>query len=114
RLSAPSTTAELGPDLGRFGRRILHVPVGGLERVAAAVVDTTAAVGRPPEDRPFAGHVTLARTRDRRGADLRPLAGLPVAASWPVREVCLVESRIHPHGARYEVVERFSLDSGDA
>jgi len=115
RLSAPSTTAELGPDLGRFGRRILHVPVGGLERVAAAVVDTTAAVGRPPEDRPFAGHITLARARDRRrDVDLRLLAGVPVAASWSVGEVCLVESRLHPHGARYEVVERFSLDSGDA
>ena len=73
RLSAPPTTAELGPEVGRFGRRILHVPVDGLERVAAAVVDTTAAVGRPPEDRPFAGHITLARARDRRrGVDLRP------------------------------------------
>ena len=113
RLSAPATTAELGPEVARFGRRILHVPVGGLERVAEGVVRATRKVGRPPEDRPFAGHVTLARTRDRRGADLRPLAGLPVAASWPVREVCLVESRLHPHGARYEVVECVPLHSGD-
>ena len=115
RVSAPSTTAELGPEVGRFGRRILHVPVAGLGQVAAAVVEATAGVGRPPEDRPFVGHVTLARARDRRrGVDLRPLAGLPIGASWPVGEVCLVESHLHPHGARYEVVERISLDSGDA
>jgi 2'-5' RNA ligase len=114
RVSAPPTTAELGPEIGRFGRRILQVPVGGLEGVAAAVVVATAEVGRPPEDRPFAGHITLARARDRRrGVDLRPLAGLSIAASWPVGEVCLVESHLHPHGARYEVVERFPLRFGD-
>ncbi|HVM01677.1 MAG TPA: 2'-5' RNA ligase family protein, partial [Acidimicrobiales bacterium] len=53
-------TAVLGPATGRFGRRVLHLPVAGLDDLAAAVVAATAGVGEPPEDRPFAGHLTLA------------------------------------------------------
>lgn len=103
-------TAVLGPVTGRFGRRVLHVPVAGLEGLAAATVDATAHVGLPPDPRPFAGHVTLARAKERRGADLRPLAGVPVAGRWAVAEVTLVASRLGGWGpARYEVVERLAL-----
>ena len=56
-------TAVLGPAVGRFGQRILHVPASGLDAVAATVVDATAGLGRPPDDRPLNGHVTLARAR---------------------------------------------------
>ena len=109
-LSASTTTADLGPEVGRFGRRILQVSVSGLEGVAAAVVDATAEVGRPPKDRPFSGHVTLARVRDRRrGVDLRPFVGTPVGARWPVTEISLVESHLHPRGANYDVVETVLL-----
>ena len=106
-VGAPPCRAVLGPAVGRFGQRVLHVPVAGLEEVAAAMVRATADVGRPPEDRPFAGHVTLARGRP--GADLRPLVGRPVAGEWDVGEACLVSSVLHPHGARYQVLERFPL-----
>jgi RNA 2',3'-cyclic 3'-phosphodiesterase len=98
--------ARLGPEVGRFGRRVLHVPVAGLDDLAAAVVATTSALGEPPEDRPFAAHITLARARARRGIDLRALTGEPVAGEWPVDDVCLIESRLHPHGARYETLLR--------
>jgi len=109
-VTATSTTAVLGPETGRFGRRILHVPVGGLADVANAVVGTTEEVGKPPDPRPFSGHLTLARARDRRrGVDLRELVGTPVAARWPVTEVCLVESHMNPKGASYEVVETLLL-----
>ena len=109
-VSAPATTAVLGPETGRFGKRVLHVPVSGLETVAKAVVRATKKVGKPPEPRPFTGHLTLARARDRRrGVDLRPLVGTPVAATWPVTEVCLVESHVSSKGANYEVVETVSL-----
>ena len=64
--SAPATTAVLGPETGRFGKRVLHVPVSGLDAVAKAVVRATKKVGKPPEPRPFTGHLTLARARDRR------------------------------------------------
>lgn len=108
-VEAAPTEAVAGPSVGRFGQRVLHVPVAGLDEVAAAVIGATAAVGEPPEDRPFAGHLTLARVARGARVDLRPLAGQPIAGRWPVAEVCLVESHLSPRGARYEVVSRFPL-----
>jgi 2'-5' RNA ligase len=98
--------ARLGPEVGRFGRQILHVPVAGLGELAAAVVGATAAIGEPPEDRAFNGHVTLARTGSRRSVDLRALTGEPVDGVWSVDEVELVESHLHRRGARYETIAR--------
>ncbi len=102
----PRCEARLGPDMGRFGRRVLHVPVAGLGDLAAAVVAATADVGESPEDRPFAAHLTLARARARRGIDLRALTGAAVAARWTIEDVCLMESHLHPDGARYELLQR--------
>ncbi|HEX2042987.1 MAG TPA: RNA 2',3'-cyclic phosphodiesterase [Acidimicrobiales bacterium] len=108
-IEAAPTTAVAGPAVGRFGQRVLHVPVAGLDQVAGAVIAATAGVGEPPEDRPFAGHVTLARVARGARVDLRRLAGQPLEGRWPVTEVCLVESHLSPKGARYEVVSRFPL-----
>lgn len=107
-VDMPSVDVALGPHAGQFGHRILHVPVRGLEAVAASVVRATAHLGEPPDDRPFRGHVTLARATGR-GArvDLRALAGVPIEAEWTATEMCLVESRLSPKGANYEVVRRF-------
>ncbi|MFP5319647.1 MAG: RNA 2',3'-cyclic phosphodiesterase [Acidimicrobiia bacterium] len=101
------TEAVMGPAVSRFGHRVLHVPVDGLSAAASAVVRATAGFGEPPENRPFRGHVTLARAADRARVDLRPLAGTPLSGTWPVDEVTLVASRLSPAGARYEIVERF-------
>lgn len=98
-------TAVLGPATGRFGRRVLHLPVAGLEDLAGAVAGATAGVGEPSEERRFAGHLTLARARERRGADLDPFCGFVVAGRWTVPAVALVASRLGRGGARYEVVE---------
>ncbi len=112
-LEAPAAVARLGPRVDRFGHRILHVPVGGLEAIAAGVVRATAGVqnrhGRPPDDRPFRGHLTLARATKDAPVDLRTHAGAPLAGQWDVADVCLVESHPTPGGARYEVVDRFDL-----
>ena len=102
-------SAVMGPAVGRFGPRILQVPVAGLDDIAAAVVGATAHLGKPPDDRRFSGHVTLARVARNAKADLRSLTGASVEAEWDVGDVCLVESRLSPKGARYEVVERFGL-----
>ena len=59
--TAPTAEAVLGPATGRFDQRVLHVPVSGPAGLAGAVVGATAHLGRPAEDRPFAGHLTLAR-----------------------------------------------------
>lgn len=106
----PAVDATLGPATGRFGRRVLHVPVGGLEPVAADVLQATAHLGRPPEDRPFSGHLTLARVAKDARVDLGPLTGVGVTGRWRVDDVCLVESRLSPRGPRYQVLERFPLD----
>ena len=105
--------AELGPATGRFGRRVLHVPVHGLEGLAAATVEATSGVGRPPDRRPFAGHITLARARPRRGVDLRPLSGSAVAGGWTVGELTLVASHLGGgRPSRYEVVGTLPLGRG--
>ena len=106
--SAP-VAAVLGPTVDRFGQRILHVPVAGLDEIAAAVVQSTAHLGKRPDDRPFNGHVTLARAARDAKVDLRPLTGIAISAEWEVASVCLVESRLSPSGATYEVLERFEL-----
>ena len=103
-------TALAGPLTTRLGRALVVLPVGGLDRLAAAVVDLTASMGEPPDPRPFAGHVTLGRAK--RGASsgsLGPLVGAPLSASWPVAEVSLVASDLHPAGAKYSVLARFPL-----
>jgi 2'-5' RNA ligase len=102
-------TALAGPATGRFGRRILHVPVEGLDDVAASV----RAVLPGDDDRPFRGHLTLARARERRGVDLSSVVGLPLSGSllpvsFSVAEVTLVASRLG-RPARYEVVDRLPL-----
>ena len=111
-LDLPAAGAVLGPAVDRFGRRILHVPVAGLDALAAGVNGATRGLGQPPDDRPFHGHITLARVADRARVDLRPLTGTTIGAEWRVDAICLVESRLSPTGARYEVLERFALPVG--
>lgn len=108
--AASRPTAALGNVVARFGRETLYVPVSGVEELAHAVAASTADVGEPPPDRPFTGHLTLARARRGRG-DVRPLAGarLAHAARWQVDEVTLVASRLEPGGARYSVVASVPL-----
>lgn len=100
----------LAPATACFGRSVLHVPVSGLADLAGAVARASAGFGSEPVDeRPFAGHITLARARDRRRGDLRALAGRPVGGSFVASEVTLVRSRTDPKGARYEVIHRVPL-----
>jgi len=105
-VQAIATEAVLGPRPRRLGRSVLVVPVAGIEAVAAAVVAATAGVGKPPERRPFHGHLTLARLQGRPGP---LLTDVELHASWPVTSVCLVESKLHPKGARYETVAEVPL-----
>ena len=100
-------TAVAGPVTTRLGRSLVILPVSGLDRVAGAVIDRTGSFGEPPDPRPFAGHITLARAK--RGVTLDGLLGAPLSARWSVTEVTLVASELHPTGAKYSVVARFSL-----
>ena len=104
RVRAVRTLAIMGPATAKLGKGIVQVPVQGLGDTAAAVGD---ALGR--DERPFRGHLTLARARERRGVDLRPLIGVPLAGEWPVDEITLVASELHPTGARYQTVATLPL-----
>ncbi len=67
--------AVVGPEVGLLGEGVVQLPVAGLDTLAEAVVALTAGVGRPPEDRPFFGHLTLARMAGEPPAG-RPGSGL--------------------------------------
>jgi RNA 2',3'-cyclic 3'-phosphodiesterase len=108
-----ATQAGLGPAVDRFGRRVLQVPVSGLDGLAATVVAATAHIGRRPDDRPFTGHVTLARVGERASVDLGPLTGAPLSATWTVKEVSLVRSDLSGASPRYYEVAGFPLAGGD-
>ena len=111
RVVAPTTNAVMGPTTERFGGRVLYVPVAGLDGLAAAVGAGTAELGRPPDDRPFRGHITLARARGR-GMDLRPYCGQALMGGWPVTEITLVMSDLGGREPRYHIVERIELGRG--
>jgi 2'-5' RNA ligase len=120
-----STEAWLGPAARWLGGQVLYLPVAGLDELAAGVAAATAALGRPPEDRRFVGHVTLARLRrpsprhrragrDRSGRDRSvrrrlDLGGAAIEARWVVGEVVLVRSHLGRAGSRYEDVHRRRL-----
>lgn len=106
-LSAAAAHAEVGPALARFGRGYLALPVRRLNDLAAAVVNATAEVGEPPDDRPFRGHLTLARLRPR--ANVGGLAGTPFSAGFLVTEVALVHSELHADGSRYHTLDTVAL-----
>jgi RNA 2',3'-cyclic 3'-phosphodiesterase len=93
------------------GRRILHIPVTGLDALARAVATATAAWEEgSAEDPPFAGHLTLARVR-RNGTGPANLAGTLVSAEWTVKEIFLMSSVLGPGGSRYGIVAKVPLGS---
>jgi RNA 2',3'-cyclic 3'-phosphodiesterase len=95
--------AWLGPVTAWFpGHRVLQVPVAGLDDIAARVRATTTRWGAPDE-RPYSGHLTLARTRGREAPPLG-LDGAPVSVGFAVHGVAVMESALDPAGARYRVV----------
>jgi 2'-5' RNA ligase len=107
--SLPAVVADLGPATRRLGRSVLVVPVVGLDEVAARVERAVVGAGVAPEERPFRGHLTVARARGR-GSVPPDLAGAALAARWAVGEVTLVESTLRgAKGSRYEVLERVPL-----
>jgi 2'-5' RNA ligase len=104
----PPLEVTLGPRVGRLGRGILMVPVSGLDDLAAEVIRATAGLGRPPEPRPFLGHLTLARLK---GAAACGLTDRTLRDRWTARELAVVRSDLHPHGARYSTVATVPLSA---
>jgi 2'-5' RNA ligase len=89
------------------GAKVLFVPAEGADAAARAI---DAALGDlvAARDRPYRGHLTLARARGR-GRLPSTLSGCPVRLSFRVDEVSLVASRLEPERAVHQVLHRFSL-----
>ena len=104
--------SELGgfPSIRR--PRVLWVGIGeGGEPMASLAVDLESALeplGFEPEGRPFHGHFTLARFPRPRIIESLPTVAIP-DARFEVDEFVLFRSQLHPKGARYTPLERFTL-----
>lgn len=107
-VDAMPCRAALGPAVERLGDRQLVVPVTGVDALAATVRRATETIGEP-DPRPFAGHLTVARTKP--GAPSTSL-GAPLATAFQVDEVALMASELRPAGAVYTVVATVALGRG--
>jgi 2'-5' RNA ligase len=59
-------------------------------------------------EKPFTGHLTVARARGR-GRVPSSLTGVPFTASWRATSFSLVRSQTKPSGAVYEDVATYPL-----
>ena len=79
---------------------------GGCTRLAERLHERLAALGvYRPEARPWLPHVTVLRFKER----LRLAPQLPALAPFAPSGAAAFLSRLHPSGARYEVLESFRL-----
>jgi RNA 2',3'-cyclic 3'-phosphodiesterase len=106
RTTLPVAHGHLGPAVDLLGERALIVPVAGVDALAAVVIRATRRIGEPPGKR-FVGHVTVARLK--RHAHAPRALGALVDADFDVDEIALVQSRLHPDGARYETLRTWPV-----
>lgn len=102
----PRARASLGPAVDVLDERALVVPVSGVDDLAAVIARRTRDVGRPPARR-FVGHLTIARVKPH--VPMPRVLGAPIATSFDVEEVALVQSRLRPEGARYETLHTWRV-----
>jgi 2'-5' RNA ligase len=80
--------------------------VGGLDQLAAAVIERTAGVGPPPGPS-FRGHLTIARLKQ--GTRRPPPLPVMPQLQFDVGEVALIRSTLGADRARYETVNRWPV-----
>jgi RNA 2',3'-cyclic 3'-phosphodiesterase len=108
----PPLSLRLG-DVGRFGRKVLHVavedePRGALSRLGEDVQSAIARAGLPVQRREVRGHLTLARGTRRGRIDTVPAVAVP-EASWRATAVGLYVSEPQRGGARYGLLASVGL-----
>lgn len=84
-------------------------PAGALAALAAAAERAAVAVGFPPEERPFRGHLTLGRRHQQRRLLRLPDGERAEAAPFPVDSVVLFRSQLSSAGSTYTPLERIAL-----
>jgi 2'-5' RNA ligase len=83
-------------------------PEAPLAVLAEAVERGVVAAGCAPETRPFRGHLTLGRVRERETPPSLTSLTVP-AVAFDVTESVLFASELHPSGSRYTPLERVRL-----
>ena len=118
----PLHLAGLGMFPNRRKPRVLWAGVGGdldaLSSLQQGAEDAINALGYPPEQRPFRPHITLGRPRrsvsdaqlSRIGAAVSALTP-PSPVGWLVESADVMQSELHPTGARYTVLGSAPLKS---
>jgi RNA 2',3'-cyclic 3'-phosphodiesterase len=101
-----SARARLGPAVDVLAERALVIPVDGLDALAGQVTECTKHIGEPPRKR-FIGHLTLARVKSH--VPMPRVLGAPARADFDIEEIALVQSRLDPHGSRYETIETWPV-----
>jgi 2'-5' RNA ligase len=100
---------------GRFGDRVLWAGVSGDTHALRRLADSAGAAARHSgiavDERPFRGHLTLARGGTAR-VDLRPFAAALAqfeGAEWTASSLRLMCSHLGGGPARYETVDEWKL-----
>jgi 2'-5' RNA ligase len=96
-----TATITLGPRITRLGRDAIVVPASGAE----ALADLARRVAHPIDQRPFTGHLTVARLRHRAAGSR---VGAHLSSTFTATEVELVHSRLSASGAVHTTVGRWS------
>ena len=99
--------------------RVIAVEVGGdaghLSGLHEAIEDACASVGLERDARRFTGHITLGRSRNgERGGGFMSLRSRTLPELFPgtpfdVHDFALMQSDLHPQGARYTRLATFPL-----
>lgn len=105
RTALPAVTAEVSSQPRVMGRTSLVLPVSGVDELAGVVRKATL-----PEaaDRPFHGHITMARSRGGRPIKGRTAEPPPWnRLSFHIDELALVVSTLGTEGSTYATVVTF-------
>ena len=95
-------------EMGCFAPRIVWVRLGGAEALQNRVDQSLVGLFEP--EHRFMGHVTLARTRSLRRADVDRIRSLPVPAAPALcTRFSLQRSTLSPEGPQYETLRAFPL-----
>jgi RNA 2',3'-cyclic 3'-phosphodiesterase len=112
--TAPFEIALSG--VGRFDRRgIINTlwagvtPHGPLANLHRKIDHALVRIGLPPERRAYFPHITLARGRMASASNFLAMNAGLVSGPFTVSHFVLFESTLGGEGARYSVVERWSL-----
>lgn len=113
REAAATERFELEPvryrETGSVGMLVLADPSGRATSLASRVQRELESLGVcERERRPWLPHVTVLRFRERPGLD----PPLPEIRAFAPSGAAALLSRLHPSGARYEVLESCSLGTG--